>query len=197
MKFKLGVTGGIGSGKSTICKVFTVLGIPVFLSDLEARIIMEQDVRIIEGIKSIVGFDIYKSGELDRPALAELLFNEDKILDSVNQLVHPAVFEAFNKWVQKQNTEYVILESALLLESKIDWAIDKILTVIAPIEERVSRVMDRNSITREQVMERIRNQITENEMISKSDFIINNADNEMVLAEVIRIHNDIINIVRS
>jgi len=197
VKFRLGVTGGIGSGKSTICKVFTVLGIPVFLSDDQARVIMDHDIRIIEGIKSIAGFDIYKSGELDRKALAELIFNNKKILSSVNQLVHPAVLEAFDIWAEEQNSEYLILESALLLESKIDWSINKTLAVIAPIEERIARVMDRNSLTREQVVERIRNQISEAEMISRSDYIINNADSEMVLAEVIRIHNDIINIIRN
>ena len=197
MKFRLGITGGIGSGKSTICRVFTVLGIPVFMSDEEAREIMEKEERIIEGVKSIAGYDIYKNGSLDRPALAGLIFNNDEILNKINQLVHPAVLEAFDRWVEKQDSEYVILESAILLESNIDWSIDKILAVIAPIEERVSRVMERNSITREQVMERIRNQISETELIRKSDFIINNADSEMILSDVIRIHNDIINGIRN
>jgi dephospho-CoA kinase len=197
VKFRLGITGGIGSGKSTICRVFSVLGIPVFMSDEEAREIMEKEERIIEGVKSIAGYDIYKNGSLDRPALAGLIFNNDEILNRINQLVHPAVLEAFDRWVEKQDSEYVILESAILLESNIDWSIDKILAVIAPIEERVSRVMERNSITREQVMERIRNQISETELIRKSDFIINNADSEMILSDVIRIHNDIINGIRN
>lgn len=197
MKFRLGITGGIGSGKSTICKVFTVLGIPVFVSDQEARVIMEKDKKIVEGVKAIAGYDIYKTGALDRPALAELIFNNEEILESVNKLVHPAVLDAYNSWIEKQNSEYVILESAILLESNISWSPDKVLAVIAPVEERISRVMERNSMTREQVMARIRNQIPESEMIRKSDFIVNNADNEMILADVIRIHNDIINSIRN
>lgn len=197
MKFRLGITGGIGSGKSTICRVFTVLGIPVFVSDQEARVIMEKDKKIVEGVKAIAGYDIYKTGQLDRPAFAELIFNNEEILESVNQLVHPAVQDAFNSWVEKQNSEYVILESAILLESKIRWSLDKVLAVLAPLEERVSRVIERNSLTREQVMERMRNQMPETEMIKKSDFLINNADNEMILSDVIRIHNDIINSIRN
>lgn len=197
MKFRLGVTGGIGSGKSTICKVFNVLGIPVFVSDDEARIIMNEDVGIRENLNSLVGFDLYHNGDLDRPKLAELIFNNETLLEKVNQLVHPVVLDAFNSWAEQEVSDYVILETALLFKSELDWAMDKSLAVLAPMEERVLRVMERNSLTRDQVMERIRNQVSENEMIGKSDFIINNADNNMILSEVIRIHNDIINLINS
>lgn len=194
MRFRLGITGGIGSGKSTICKVFGVLGIPVFLSDDEARVIMDSDQLVREELNKIVGFNIYKNKGLDRPKLAEIIFNDAIILEKVNQLVHPMVLNAFNNWTDKQNSEYVILESALLLESEIDWRMDKILAVIAPIEERILRVMDRNSISRDQVLDRIKNQISENEMIRKSDYVVNNADSDMILPGLIRIHNDILNI---
>ena len=197
MRFRLGITGGIGSGKSTICKVFNVLGIPVFLSDDEARVIMDGDPVVREELNKIVGFKIYESKGLDRPKLAEIIFNDAFILEKVNQLVHPRVLNAFNNWTDKQDSEYVILETALLLESKIDWRIDRILAVIAPIEERILRVMDRNSMSRDQVLERIKNQVSENEMIRRSDYVINNADSDMIIPDLIRIHNDILNIIKN
>jgi dephospho-CoA kinase len=197
VRFRLGITGGIGSGKSTICKVFNVLGIPVFLSDDEARVIMDGDPVVREELNKIVGFNIYESKGLDRPKLAEIIFNDTFILEKVNQLVHPRVLNAFNNWTDKQDSEYVILETALLLESKIDWRIDKILAVIAPIEERILRVMDRNSMSGDQVLERIKNQVSENEMIRRSDYVINNADSDMILPDLIRIHNDILNIIKN
>jgi dephospho-CoA kinase len=197
VRFRLGITGGIGSGKSTICKVFNVLGIPVFLSDDEARVIMDGDPVVREELNNIVGFNIYESKGLDRPKLAEIIFNDTFILEKVNQLVHPRVLNAFNNWTDKQDSEYVILETALLLESKIDWRIDKILAVIAPVEERILRVMDRNSMSGDQVLERIKNQVSENEMIRRSDYVINNADSDMILPDLIRIHNDILNIIKN
>jgi len=197
VKFRLGVTGGIGSGKSTICKVFKVLDIPVFVSDDEARILMNEDDRIRKALNSIAGFDLYPGGELDRPTLAELIFNDEVLLEKVNHLVHPAVLQAFNNWAEQQVSDYVILETALLYKSELNWALDKSLAVIAPMEERILRVMERNALTRDQVLERIRNQVSEAEMISKSDFVINNADNNMIISEVIRIHNDILNIIKS
>jgi len=195
VKFRLGVTGGIGSGKSTICKVFNVLGIPVFSSDDEARIIMDTDLNLRDALNSITGTDIYPGGKLDRSRMAELIFNDDQILKQVNKAVHPLVLDAFNSWCEQQETDYVILETALLFESKLDWKIDQTVSVIAPLEERIMRVMERNTLTREQVNDRIKNQMSESEMISKSDFIINNADNSMILPEVIRIHNDVIQII--
>ena len=194
MNFRLGVTGGIGSGKSTVCRVFKVLGIPVFISDDEAKKLMDNDPVIRKELNSIVNTDIYPEGILDRQKLAGLIFNDDNLLDKVNSLVHPAVLNAFNEWCGKQDSRYVILETALLLKSKLEWNINMTLSVIAPMEERILRVMERSSLTRDQVLERINKQMSENEMISKSDFVINNADNNMIIPEIIRIHNDIINL---
>lgn len=194
MNFRLGVTGGIGSGKSTVCRVFSVFGIPVFVSDDEAKILMDKDPFIRKELNSILNTDIYPEGILDRQKLAGLIFNNDSLLDKVNRLVHPAVLDAFNSWCGKQDSQYVILETALLHKSKLDWKINKTLSVIAPMEERISRVMERSSLTRDQVLERIKNQMSESEIISKSDFIINNADNNMIIPDIIRIHNDILNI---
>lgn len=116
---KLGITGGIGSGKTSVCRVFNVLGIPVFSADPVARQIMESDKNIIRGINKIAGRDLYKNGTLDRAELASLIFNNSDLLNKVNVLVHPVVFEQFNNWVEKQNAPYVIMEAAILLRAAV------------------------------------------------------------------------------
>jgi dephospho-CoA kinase len=114
---RLGVTGGIGSGKTSVCRVFKVLGIPVYSADPEAKEIMENDKGIIRRINSIAGKDLYSNGSLDRMELAALIFNDNTLLEKVNSLVHPVVFEHFKKWEMEQSSPYVIMEAAILFES--------------------------------------------------------------------------------
>lgn len=192
MIYKLGVTGGIGSGKSTICKIFEVMGIAVFYSDDEARYIMDSSAYIKTELNSLLGFDIYKDGELDRPALACLIFNDKNLLAKVNKLVHPVVFESFKNWSEQQPSKYVILESAILFESGSDRIVNFTLAVSAPLEERIQRVMSRNNISRDQVMERIGNQIGEDDLVSRSDFVVNNDESALVLPAILEIHKHII-----
>ncbi len=192
MIFRLGVTGGIGSGKSTVCKTFNILGIPVFSADEEGRIIMDTDTRLREDLNNLIGEDLYASGELDRVRLASMIFNDNNLLDSVNRLVHPLVFNKYREWCRQQYSDYVIFEAAILFEAGAEEYVDMILAVIAPLEERVKRVMERNRMSREQVMERVKNQISDEEMIERSDFHINNSDNEMIIPAVLEIHNRIL-----
>lgn len=194
---KLGVTGGIGSGKTSVCRVFSVLGIPVFSADNEAREVMDIDTGIMLRINTIVGKNLYLNGNLDRVELARLIFNNNRLLEKVNSLVHPIVFARFREWEKKQNAPYVIMEAAILFESGADKVVDRILTVIAPIEERVGRVIHRSSLTREQVMERMRNQIDDSERIKRSDYIIQNSENDMIIPAILRIHNDILESVKT
>jgi dephospho-CoA kinase len=188
----LGVTGGIGSGKTTVCNVFTVLGIPVFLTDVEARILMDTDPEIIEKLNLLVGKDLYLSGNLDRKTLSDIVFNNKCILEKVNKLVHPKVFSYFDKWKTLQDSSYVIMESAILFESGAAELVDKIASVIAPVEERIERVSRRNNLTVKQIQERIDNQLTDETRIVLSDYIIHNSDKDMVIPAIIKIHNDII-----
>ena len=197
MKLRLGIIGGIGSGKSTICKVFEVLGIPVFYSDDEARKIMDSSEVVRKGLFDILGFDIYVDGQIDRPRMAGIIFNDNDLLQKVNKLVHPLVFEEFEAWIKRQNSDYVILESAILLESNAEWMVEKLCAVIAPLEERITRVMDRNNLKREEVMERIRNQVSENEMVRRSDFFIDNSDTRMIIPQVLSVHNDLNNLINN
>lgn len=192
MIFRLGVTGGIGSGKSTVCKIFKVLGIPVFSADDEARIIMDNNKMIRAELKNIIGTDLYASGELDRSKMASIIFNDDNLLNKVNSLVHPLVFDRYDDWCRQQDADYVIFEAAILFESGADKHVDRILAVTAPREERIKRVMERNKMSREQVMERISKQMEEDEMIKRSDYRVNNSDDSMIIKKVLDIHRDIL-----
>lgn len=189
---KLGITGGIGSGKTSVCRVFNVLGIPVFSADPEARKIMENDIDIKNEINAIVGKDIYPEGRLDRMELASLIFNNKKLLEKVNSLVHPVVFDNFIRWTEKQTTPYVIMEAAILFESGGYKLVDRVATIVAPVEERISRVTQRNMLNRHQVMERIKNQMTDEERISMSDYIIHNSENDMIIPVILDINKDLL-----
>jgi len=189
---KLGVTGGIGSGKTSVCRVFNVLGIPVFFADPEANMVMNSDKNIIREINKLASEDLYEGGTLDRKKLASLIFNDQELLKKVNSLVHPAVFENFKRWTAFQTTPYVIMEAAILFESGAAELVDRVATVIAPVEERIARVTKRNTLSREQVIERINNQMDDSERIKRSDYVINNAENEMIIPVILKIHEDIL-----
>jgi len=191
--FKLGITGGIGSGKSSVCRVFGVLGIPVFYADAEAKSIMDNDAGIMSEINSLTGRDMYHEGILDRKRLASLIFNDQKLLHEVNSLVHPVVFRNFAIWADSQSAPYVIMEAAILFESGGYKLVDKIATIVAPVEERIGRVMKSNMLTRNQVLERIRNQMDDEERIKQSDYIIRNAENDMIIPAILEIHREILN----
>ncbi len=192
-KMKLGITGGIGSGKTSVCRVFSVLGIPVFSADPEARRIMNNHPDIIEGINRIAGRNMYPEGRLNSNELASLIFNNEELLGKVNSLVHPLVFRYFLEWTDNQNSPYVIMEAAILFESGAASLVDRVAVVVAPVEERISRVTMRNNLTREQVMERVKNQMDDETRMKMADYVINNSEDEMIIPAVLRIHDDILN----
>lgn len=192
MARRLGVTGGIGSGKTTVCRIFRVLGVPVFVADAAAREVMNNDPGIRERINSIAGKDLYSGGELDRMELARLIFNRPEMLKSVNAAVHPVVLQIFSKWADESDAPYVIMEAAVLFESKADSFVDRVVSISAPVEERIARVMGRNELSREQVIERINNQLEDDEREEQSYYVINNADNEMIIPEILKIHEDML-----
>jgi dephospho-CoA kinase len=189
---KLGVTGGIGSGKTSVCRVFRVLGIPVFAADVVAREIMDNDESVKKMINSIAGKDLYEQGNLDRPVLASLIFNNKILLEKVNSLVHPIVFDRFIKWKSDQLAPYVIMEAAILFESGAVNLVDRIATVIAPADERIERIIRRNNLTREQIIDRMKSQIDDEARIKRSDYIIQNSDKDMIIPEILKIHEDLI-----
>ncbi len=192
MAKRLGVTGGIGSGKTTVCRIFRVLGVPVFMADEVARNLMNSDSDIARGINSIAEKDLYTAGELDRRELARLIFNQPDLLRKVNAVVHPAVLRNFEEWTASREVPYVIMEAAVLFESNADKTVDRVVSVSAPVEERISRVMGRSGMTRMEVLDRINNQLEDDEREEQSYYVINNADNEMIIPEILKIHDDML-----
>lgn len=192
MAKRLGVTGGIGSGKTTVCRIFSVLGIPVFVADNVARDVMENEPDIRAAINLITGKDLYTHGNLDRKELARIIFNRPDLLRKVNAAVHPEVLERFNRWASASDSPYVIMEAAILFEAGADSLVDRVVTISAPVEERISRVMGRNELTREEVIRRINNQLGDEEREEQSYYVINNSDNEMIIPEILKIHEDML-----
>ena len=191
-EFKLGVTGGIGSGKTSVCRVFTVLRIPVFSADREASHIMENERWIQDKLNTIAGKNLYTNGRMDRPVLASIIFNDKTALEKVNALVHPVVFDNFRKWSAVQTSPYVIMEAAILFESGASDYVNKVATVVAPAEQRVERVILRNKLTKEQVIVRMSNQMDDEARIQLSDYIIYNSENDMIIPAILKIHNEIL-----
>jgi dephospho-CoA kinase len=194
---RLGITGGIGSGKTSVCRVFNVLGIPVFSADAEARKIMDTDNEIIAKVRTIAGKDVYSSGYLDRMELAAIIFNNKNLLKEINGVVHPVVFENFISWERSVSASYVIMEAAILFESKASELVDRIATVVAPVEERIERVVRRNNLSREQVIDRIKNQMDDEEKIRLSDYVIYNSEHEMIIPSILAIHEEILKLIKT
>lgn len=185
---RIGVTGGIGSGKTTVCRVFRVLGIAVFDADTEAQLIIGNDLRVREKLSSIAGTDLFMTGSLDRKLLARLIFNDRKLLKRVNDLIHPLVFESFEKWASDQQSPYVILDAAILFESGAANLVDKTVTVVTPVEERIKRVAERSNLTFSDVGDRIKNQITDEERVALADYSIKNGEKDMIIPSVLHLH---------
>ena len=172
----IGLTGGIGSGKTTIANYFHSFGIPLYIADDEARKLM-QSKEILDAIKTVFGDGIFEKETLNRAKLAEIVFNEPEKLEKLNAIIHPAVKSDFKEWLlQNKNAPFIIYEAAILFESGNYANCDYIITVAAPIDTRIERVMKRDKTTRELIIKRMEAQWTDEQRISKSDFVIENED---------------------
>ena len=156
---------------------------------------MDTDNSLKTELNNIIGKDVYTDGFLNREMMAGLIFNNTELLGKVNKLVHPYVIRAFDQWCNSVTSRYAIFEAAILFESGAVSSTDRSLAVIAPLEERLMRVMERNIISREQVEERMRNQLPESELITRADFLISNNEDELIIPQVIRIHNELLTII--
>jgi len=153
------LTGGIGSGKSTVANIFKTLEIPCYNSDLQARVLMEQEHSLVENIKALLGEEAYtQEGKLNRKFIASRVFTDDALLLKLNQLVHPMVHQDFNHWVTKQNSPYVIKESALLPDTLSSQPVDFVVLVEAPTKLRIQRVMERDKLTESEMKTKLKNQ---------------------------------------
>jgi dephospho-CoA kinase len=188
---KVGITGGIGSGKTTVCKIFETLGIPVFYADQVAKELMIADQILIAGVKQTFGQESYASdGSLNNKHIANIVFQQQKELDKLNALVHPAVFRAFDAWAKSISgtVSYTLKEAALLFESNSYQMCDVNILVIAPIDLKISRVMARDQVTEAQVLARMDKQWSDEEKAKKADFIINNDETSSIVAQVFALH---------
>ncbi|MDO5656472.1 MAG: dephospho-CoA kinase [Flavobacteriaceae bacterium] len=170
----IGLTGGIGSGKSTVGKLLENKGIPVYYSDLRAREIMNETPEIIAQLKAWYGDEIYVNDTLDREKLGPIVFSDSEKLNKLNALVHPAVFEDFDRWKQEQTSPIIIKEAAILFESGSYKECDLVVTVSAPEEVRIIRTMERDQMSREKVINRMSKQWPDQKRESKADYIIRN-----------------------
>lgn len=185
---KVGITGGIGSGKSTACKVFRAMGIPVFDADSVAKQLMDTDLVIREQLIQLFGSSVYQSNQtIDRKYLAGIVFNDPSSLEQLNAIIHPAVRNEFEVWCQTQQSPYIIHEAAILFESGFYKMMDKTIAVVTDEAERIERVMKRNAMTEEQIRLRIRNQWTDEQRIKLADFVIGNNDNELIIPQIVEI----------
>ncbi|RNL54552.1 dephospho-CoA kinase [Pedobacter jejuensis] len=196
--YKVGITGGIGSGKTTVCRVFEVLGIPVFYADTEAKNIMIKDTELIEGVKSAFGKNSYfDDGKLNNKHIAGIVFNSETELAKLNALVHPAVFRAFDTWAKEIKTDvpYTLKEAALLFESDSYKMCDTSILVTAPVETKINRVMQRDNVTAEQVKARMNKQLSDEEKAKMADHFIINDEEHSIIEQVLSLHRHFLQVV--
>lgn len=190
---KVGITGGIGSGKSYVCDIFKRFGIPVFHADSVSQKIVEADSVVKKQIVDLFGPEIYLEGKLNRKSVSETVFKEKYLLEKLNRIIHPAVFNQFEIWTKKYNNlPYIIKEAAIIFESGGEKFLDFVITISAPEELRIARVVMRDQAERKNVLARIKNQWNDEQRIKKSDFVIINDEKTLLLPQIINIHKDLI-----
>lgn len=191
----VGLTGGIGSGKSTVCAVLRVLGVPVFDADASGKHLLANDPDLRRSVVGRFGEAAYPGGRLDRAFLARTVFADAEALAALNALVHPAVRSAYKAWATEQQAAYTVMESALLADTGGHRAFDRIIVVTAPEPLRVARVVKRDGVGEEQVRARVRNQVGEEERLRIADFVVHNDDARLVIPQIIAIHRSLQEIV--
>jgi dephospho-CoA kinase len=185
---RIGLTGGIGSGKTTVARIFEVLGIPVYYADVAAKRLMDEDETLKKLLKAEFGNAIYINEKLDKKLLAEIVFNDAKKLELLNSLVHPVTINDAESWIKQQSSPYIIKEAALLFESGSNTSLDFIIGVSAPLQLRIERAMMRDGITKEQVIARLNKQMDEEEKIALCNFVLINDEQHMLLPQVLELH---------
>lgn len=185
----IGIAGGIGSGKTTVCKVFRVLGIPVFQADMVAARLQNEDSQIKKSLVTLFGSEIYaEDGLLNRKKLAGIIFNDRNLLEKINSIIHPAVYQEFVKWkAQFEDFPYVLYEAAIMFETGSFRNFDRTILVVAAENERIQRVIKRDHTTVEAITQRIHNQFSDPEKMKLADFIIENNDNQMVIPQILKL----------
>ncbi len=188
---KIGITGSIGAGKSTVAGIFKVLGVPVFDADATAKSILNSDPELREQIIAAFGLETYKNGLLDKKYLATLVFNNPDQLAKLNALVHPATIKAADTWAkhwEEQGSAYIVKEAALLFEAGTNIGLDFIIGVTAPEDLRITRVMARDHVTREEVLKRMQHQLDDTQKMERCDNVIDNNEKALLIPQVLTLH---------
>jgi len=189
---KIGLTGGIGSGKSTVAKLFELLKVPVYNADAASKRLYATDKALKQSMQKAFGEDIYTGDQLNKQALAHIVFNDPLQLELLNSLVHPLTIKDAVNWMNRQQASYVIKEAALIFESGSGEGLDFIIGVSAPKHIRIQRVMDRDGVSREEVLNRMNRQINEDIKMRLCDFIIYNNEQELVIPQVLDLHQKLL-----
>ncbi|MCQ2225439.1 MAG: dephospho-CoA kinase [Paludibacteraceae bacterium] len=188
---RLGITGGIGSGKSVVSEVFRCLGIPTYDADSASKRLITTQEPLIKALKSILGADIYTSEGLDKKRMAQLIFNDVELLEKVNAVIHPAVFEDFKNWSLRQKAGIVACETAILFECGMNEQVDYAITVTASLDTRINRCVKRDHASEEQIKARIANQMDQEEKAKRSDYIVDNNGEMAILPQIRKIIEEI------
>ena len=191
----IGLTGGIGSGKSSVLQIFKKIGVSTYNADESAKKLISSDKKIIYSIKQLFGEDIYDENELNSKLVSKIVFNDKEKLKSLNSIIHPEIAKDFDNFcLEHRNESYVVKEAAIIFETKTENLFNKIIYVKTPEEIRIDRVMQRDNLSRDDVLNRIQNQINETSIIDKCDFVIDNINYNELEQKVLEIHNTLINL---
>lgn len=191
----IGITGGIGSGKSTVCKIFESIGVPVYYADNRSKFLLANNPEVIQKVKGLLGEDVYVNEIPNRKKIAAIVFNDSEKLNALNAIMHPAVAEDSIHWQkerQKEGHSYVLREAALVYETGMDKKLDKVIVVDAPKNMRIQRVIDRDNITEDEVLARMSKQMPQEEKNKRADFLIVNDGKTELIPQVRQVHQELI-----
>jgi dephospho-CoA kinase len=188
---KVGLTGGIGSGKSTVARIFETLGIPVYYADDAAKRLMNEDAELRQGIINHFGEHAYRGAELDRTFIASHVFRDKEKLKILNSLIHPVTIRDADNWMRKQTTPYAIKEAALIFEAGAEKKLDYVIGVSAPEELRISRSMKRDDINEDKVKDRMAGQLNEEEKMKRCNFLVYNDEIQPLIPQVLKLHEQL------
>ena len=192
MVLRVGLTGGIGSGKSTVAQIFEVLGIPIYYADISAKKLMNENADLRSSITNIFGEQAYTNNILDRKYISSIVFSDPAKLQQLNTLVHPATKKDGEAWMQEQTSPYAIHEAALIFEAKVSDRLDLVIGISSPTELRIKRAMERDKVSREEVLKRMEQQLEEEVKMSKCDFILINDEQQLLIPQVLALHKKLI-----
>ena len=188
---KVGLTGGIGAGKSTALFIFKSLGVPVYKADDRAKWLINNHPEIIQALSNQFGNEIYINGQINAAHLSNIVFKDSEKLKILNGIVHPEVANDFGNWCALQNADYIVKEAAILIESKAYLGLDKIILVTSDKEERIKRIMVRDGVSEQDVLQRMRNQMSDEQKIPFADYIIENDLKNSLVEQIKKIHFDL------